>query len=127
MDGRTASGDLFLTELMMVLRKLAASPTHTTRPTLHAVAASKGQLAVVVLDAGATEVIIRPKALHNSMPKPTGFERQSPLPASERAMADALRRVVPLLQTVGVKVRELPFGSRTLISFLFTPEALNGD
>ncbi len=125
---RTASGDLFVLAVMEALRKLANKPTHEAQPTLNAVMNSPTQLAVIAYgQAGESiEVTIRPKALRQELVRqPRSFGRDDPIPATERGLTDALRRVQPLLKDMGITATELQFGSRGLIRFDFNRDALS--
>ena len=127
MARRTASGDLFLIALMADLRKLAEKPTHDRQLSLNAVLQLNPALSVVAHE-GRTEVTIRPGALHRRLPPHGGsYARDNAIPATERGLIDALRRVQPLLAGIGVDVQEVKSGSRTLMRFTFAPEALHAE
>jgi energy-coupling factor transporter ATP-binding protein EcfA2 len=126
MARRTASGDLFLVALLEVLRKLAPRPTHAVQPSLSAVLQMNPSLAVVKNENGQVEITSRPGALHRLLPPPApaGYVRDRGIPATERGLVDALRRVQPLLSGLGVDVSELASGTRTLLRFAFDPGSL---
>jgi hypothetical protein len=127
MARRTASGDLFLIALMAALRNLAERPTHTRQPTLNAVCASMNKLAAVrEPGSDAVQIIIRPTALLERVRGSSAANViNNPIPATERGLSDAVRRVQPLLSSLGVQVDERRFGTRCVLQFDFSMEALN--
>lgn len=124
---RSASGDAFLLALLDVLRRLAAAPTHEQQQSLNAVISASPAYSVVRYDGSRAEVTARPGAIHKLLPLPPvgAWSRGNAIPATERALADALRRIQPLLAGLGVTVRELAYGTRTLIRFDFDVGALD--
>lgn len=127
MARRAVSGDIFLMALLAALRKLAANPTHTRQPSLNAVLQLKNQLAVVADDAGRIVITVRPEAMRKELPFSNDFRQQGAIPATARGMTDAIRRVQPLLSSIGVQVQELASGTRTLLRFAFDGGAINED
>jgi hypothetical protein len=128
MARRTASGDLFLIALLKVLRKLAGSPTHATAPTLNAVLQSDKKMSVVQYGERRVQITTRPSALHKLLPSTNpAYGQHNAMPATERGLTDAIRRVQPLLDTMGIKVQELASGTRSLIRFDSDRDALNDD
>ena len=128
MARRSASGDMFLTELLRVLRDLATKPTHTEQPSLRAVMKSSPARAVLAYGEGRIEITARPGAIRELLRPLVGVTwRENPIPATDRGVTDALRRVQPLLASMGVAVDEVPFGSKTLIRFDFVVGAVHED
>lgn len=126
MARRTASGDLFLVAMLEVLRTLAAKPTHSTQPSLNGVLQLRPALCVVGGDNGSFTVTARPGALRALLPLPAlnTYSRDRGTPATDRGVIDALRRVQPLLASMGVDVSEVTSGTRTLLRFVFDPGRL---
>jgi hypothetical protein len=122
MARRTASGDTFTLALLAALRKLAAKPTDTVQVSLRAIVNRKPSLAVVETD-GRIQITARPGALRSAMPRPT-FGEDHALPGTDRAFLDAVRRVQPLLASLGVTCKEAQFGSRALVVFEFQAGAI---
>lgn len=127
MAQRTASGDMFLMALLAALRKLAAKPTHTQQPSLNAVLQLPSKLAVLAYGDNRIEVTARPGGLQSLLPSFAGFSRDGAIPATERGLIDAVRRVQPLLAGIGVDVQELASGSRTLLRFDFGLESIRDE
>ena len=128
MARRTASGDLFLMALCAVLRKVAVKPTHTGQLSLNAVLKLNPQMSVLAYGDNRIEVTARPGALHKLLPlSHGGFGRDSAIPATERGLADAVRRVQPLLHGIGIDVLELASGSRPLLRFDFAAGVVHED
>ena len=128
MAHRTASGDLFLIAVLKVLRTLASKPTHAARQTLRAVMAASPALEVVAHEDDSIEIHARPSAMHRLFPLPNlGFVRDTAIPATDRGLIDALRRVQPLLSGIGIESSEVAYGSKTLLRFRFAAEALVDD
>lgn len=128
MARRSASGDVFLLDLMVLLRRLSASPTHSEQPPLNAVAKRDPAIAVLAYGDNRIEITGRPAALHHLL-MPVNWEHSRPtaLPTTARGFADALRRVQPMLHGLGVRVQEIPFGTRTMIRFDFDLGAIHED
>lgn len=127
MARRTASGDVFLVSLLSVLRKLAGRPTHTQQPSLNAILQSPKKLAVLAYGDGRVEVTARPGGLQSLLPAATGYLHGGAIPATERGLVDAVRRVQPLLAGIGVDVKELASGSRTFLQFDFALESISDE
>jgi hypothetical protein len=125
MARRTASGDLFLMAFLGVMRKLALKPTHTRQLSLNAVLQLSPQISVLAHGDNRIEITARPGALHKLLPLHMGgLGRDNAIPATERGLADAVRRVQPLLHSMGVDVMELTSGSRSLIRLDFNSGAI---
>lgn len=127
MARRTASGDQFVIHLLAALRKFAAAPTDSAPATLGAILKRKLPLSVLAFNADRVQVTARPGALRDAMPKPIGFERDNAMPGSDRAFLDALRRVQPLLASMGIEYRERQHGTRPFVEFETSLESLNVD
>ena len=69
--------------------------------------------------------LIRPSVLLGLLPRPDPWDRDSPIPKTERALMDALRRVQPTLHAMGVLYRECPYGTRQVLRFDWQPPDLD--
>lgn len=128
MARRSASGDVFLLDLLALLRRLSAKPDHSEQPSLGAVAKRDPAIAVLAYGENRIEITGRPAALHYLLMPPNWMQsRQTALPSTARGFVDALRRVQPMLHGLGVQVQELPFGTRTMIRFDFDLGAIRED
>ncbi len=126
MARRTASGDRFLLELLQALRKASDRPTHQNQLSLNAVLQCNPAISTIVYEGTKVEVTARPNALRALMPMPTQhYGRDSAIPATDRALGDALRRVQPLLDGIGITLQELRSGTRSLIRFNFDRSAVD--
>ena len=126
MARRAASGDMFVIALLQVLRKVAAKPTHAVQPTLRAAMLATPAVTVFAYGITRIEFTARPSALHRLLPPASlGVVRDGGVPATERGLVDALRRVQPLLSGIGVEVRDRTYGSKTLLQFDFDLGAIN--
>ena len=127
MARRTASGDLFLMALIKLLRDLAGKPTHTEHADVAAVARGMTPaLAVVAYDEHRIRITVKPETLHQLMPLSVpGVERSNALPATPRALGDAIRRVQPMLSGLGIDVDELTARGRSVIRFDFPEGAVH--
>jgi hypothetical protein len=127
MARRSASGDLFMLSLLAALRKLAETPTHAKQPSLNAIRELPGQMAVtgyevdgirwitVTARPGALRALVRPV-------EPTAYGRDNPMPATDRAFLDAVRRVQPLLASLGFSAQQPEYGTRVFVQFDFPLE-----
>ena len=125
MARRTASGDVFTLKLTEALRALAAGDKAAEQPTLGTVLGTKQQLVVWDCGDGRVEITARPGALRRRMPAVNSWDRDSPIPATDRAFLDALRRVQPLLGSLGVTCTEESYGSRPVVRMVFKPLELD--
>lgn len=124
MARRSASGDVFLLKVCGALKTVQSWPQEDTEPPM-------GQLmkrprpAAVFSDGAALTVVMRPSVLLGLLPRPDSWDRESPFPKTERALLDALRRVQPTLQAMGVFCREAPYGTRRVLRFKWRPSDLD--
>jgi len=125
MARRTASGDVFTLKLTETLRTLANGDRAAERPTLGAVLGTKQQCVVWDSGDGRVEITARPGALRRRMPAVNSWDRDSPLPATDRAFLDALRRIQPLLGSLGVTCTEEAYGTRPVVRIEFDPSELD--
>lgn len=122
---RSAAGDPFMIGLLGVLRELALKPTHSEQLSLHAVLQLKPAVAVVAYD-GRIEITARPSAIHSLCSiHSSSYLRDNLIPRTPRGLADAVRRVHPMLTGLGVAVHEVGSGTRSLLRFDFERAALD--
>lgn len=125
MARRTASGDVFTIALLAALRELATNPTDETQPSLSSILKRSRALSVLAYDSDRVEITARPNVMRETMPRPSAFERDGAMPGTDRAFLDAVRRVQPMLGSMGVSCTEVSCGSRTFIRFDASTGALN--
>lgn len=83
-------------------------------------------LAVVAYGENRIRVTARPEALHLRMPMNISVsDRSNVLPATARALTDAIRRVQPMLSSLGIDVDELTARGRCVLRFDFPNGAVN--
>lgn len=124
MARRSASGDVFLLKVCAALKVVQSWSKDDEEP-------PTGQLmkrprpAAVFSTGDALSAVMRPNVLLGLLPRPDPWERESPIPKTERALMDALRRVQPTLQAMGVLCRESPYGTRQVLRFDWRPSDLD--
>ena len=127
MARRTASGDLFTLKLLEALQKFTSQPLDETQLSLSAVLKRPTPVSVVAHGENRVEITARPGALRSAMPHPSNFDRDNAMPGTDRAFLDALRRVQPMLTSLGVVYSEIYYGTRPFVRFDASREALSGD
>lgn len=124
MARRSASGDVFLLKVCAALKVVQLWSIDDAEPPI-------GQLmkrprpAAVFGTGDALSAVMRPNVLLGLLPRPDPWDRDSPIPKTERALMDALRRVQPTLQAMGVLCRESPYGTRQVLRFDWRPSDLD--
>lgn len=113
---RTATGDMFLIALHKALKVADGRYRVDHEPSLRQVL-QRSPVAAVFESVNGMAALMRPSVLLGLMPRTDPWEKHSAIPASERALLDALRRVQPLLIAIGIGYRELEYGSRSLVRF----------
>ena len=117
---RSISGDGFMLSLCDALRKITATAGTATKPTARGVVDSPAKICNGVSEDGSVWVMARPEAMRQKLARRDG----AILPGTGRAFSDALRRVQPMLATIGVGYAERTSGTRTVICFDFLPGAI---
>lgn len=126
MARRSASGDVFLMALLAALRRLAEKPTHAEPPTWNSLRDTEHVAVYAYEKEGCrqVEVTARSGPLRAQV-KPVEalpFGRENPMPGTNRAFVDAVRRVQPLLTGLGVSASEYEKGGRIFLKFTFPLE-----
>lgn len=125
MARRSASGDVFLLKVCAALKKVESSwPKDDAEPSMGQLMKRPRPAAVFSKD-NALVAVMRPSILRGLLPPPDAWDRDSPIPKTERALLDALRRVLPTLQAMGILYRECPYGTRQLLRFEWRPVDLD--
>jgi hypothetical protein len=124
MARRSASGDVFLLKVCAALKKVQSWPKDDAEPSMGQLMKRPRPAAVFSKD-NALIVVMRPSILLGLLPPPDAWDRESPIPKTERALLDALRRVHPTLQAMGVLYRECPYGTRQVLRFELRPVDLD--
>lgn|GEM_PF-2237458 len=126
-EATTASGDSFVIALKAALTRMRdAGPTDKSAPTLSAMKTRKPAFATWFEADGSLHVLARIGALMPKMPLHLG-EGGRAVPFTERALGGALRRVQPLLHSVGITYREVKLGSRRFVEMSAMPEVWGDD
>ncbi len=116
MARRSASGDVFLLKVCGALNTVQSWPRDNAEPPMGQL--MKRPRPAAVFEVGETlAAVMRPSILFGMLPRPDSWDRESPIPKTERALLDALRRVQPTLQAMGVLYRECTYGSRRILRF----------
>lgn len=124
MARRSASGDVFVIAVCEALRTMEKWPREADEPTSGAVIGRPRPAAVFEIKS-ALAALMRPSILLNLLPRPNTWDKHPAIPGTERALMDAMRRVQPTLQTMGVAYRETMYGSRPLIRIDWRPDDLD--
>ena len=124
MARRSASGDVFLLKVCAALKGVQSWPKDDSEPGLRHIMMRPRPAAVFNTTEG-LGALIRPSVLLGLLPRPDPWDRDSPIPKTERALMDALRRVQPTLHAMGVLYREGAYGSRPVLRFDWRPSDLN--
>ena len=124
MARRSASGDVFLLKVCAALKGLQSWPKDDSEPGLRQIMTRPRPAAVFNTTEG-LGALIRPSVLLGLLPRPDPWDRDSPIPKTERALMDALRRVQPTLHAMGVLYRECPYGTRQVLRFDWQPPDLD--
>jgi len=120
MARRSASGDVFLLKVCGALKTVQSWPKDDAEPPMGQVMKRPRAAAVFGKDDSLT-ALMRPRILLGLMPRSDAWDRDSPIPKTERALLDALRRVQPTLQAMGVLYRECPYGTRQMLRIEWRP------
>ncbi|MBA4264322.1 MAG: hypothetical protein C0453_04510 [Comamonadaceae bacterium] len=120
MARRSASGDVFLLKVCAALKVVQGWPKDETEPAMRQVLERPRPAALFAMEGG-VGALMRPGILLAMLPRPEPWDRESPIPKTERALMDALRRVQPTLQAVGILCRECTYGTRPLLRFEWRP------
>ena len=124
MARRSASGDVFLLKVCAALKGMQSWPKDDSEPGLRNIVERPRQAAVFNTAEG-LGALIRPSVVLGLLPRPDPWDRDSPIPKTERALMDALRRVQPTLHAMGVLYREGAYGSRPVLRFDWRPSDLD--
>lgn len=124
MARRSASGDVFLLKVCAALKVVQSWPKDDTEPTIHKVM-NRPRAAAVFGSGDALCAVMRPGILLGLLPRSNPWDRDPPMPKTERALLDALRRLQPTLQAVGILYREGNHGTRPVLRFEWRPADLD--
>lgn len=124
MARRSASGDVFLLKVCAALKVVQSWSKDDGEPSINQLV-KRPRPAAVFEAAGCTGALMRPSILLGLLPRPADWDRDSTIPKTERALLDALRRVQPTLQAMGVLYRECSHGSRIVLRFDWRPSDLD--
>lgn len=120
MARRSASGDVFLLKVCAALKGVQSWPKDDSEPGLRHIMMRPRPAAVFNTTEG-LGALIRPSVLLGLLPRPDPWDRDSPIPKTERALLDALRRVQPILHAMGVLYQEFTYGTRPVLRFDWRP------
>lgn len=124
MARRSASGDVFLLKVCAALKGVQSWPKEDSEPVLRQIVTRQRPAAVFNTTEGLA-VLMRPSVLLGLLPRHDPWDRDSPIPKTERALMDALRRVQPTLHAMSVLYRECPYGTRQVLRFDWRPSDLD--
>lgn len=124
MARRSASGDVFLLKVCAALKGMQSWSKDDSEPALRHIM-TRPRPSAVFNTAEGLGALIRPSVLLGLLPRPDPWDRDSPIPKTERGLMDALRRVQPTLHAMGVLYRECAYGTRQVLRFDWQPPDLD--
>lgn len=124
MARRSASGDVFLLKVCAALKGMQSWSKDDSEPALRHIM-TRPRPSAVFNTAEGLGALIRPSVLLGLLPRPDPWDRDSPIPKTERALMDALRRVQPTLHAMGILYNERSYGSRPVLRFDWEPSDLD--